>query len=223
MTESIETALRRFKIQHLKAMLVANQMECKVLERQYETEGLSEQERTAIVNRWNAVAQDASAARLELERLEKQAKNREIPTFCLDSSQHRAPTPEAPTGLFSAYRWESVRFKNTDAFVFSSSGACHGGCFSTYSLWNGRIERIRPLILWELGRAFFEAFWDGQKTAVDVIDDASLLLDCLVERLVGGAGFPELIAEILIGLFEALAMPCVVAAGFADEEAEGGG
>jgi hypothetical protein len=30
--------------------------------------------------------------------------------------------------------------------------------FATHTLWNRRIEEIRPLILWGLGGVFFEAF-----------------------------------------------------------------
>jgi hypothetical protein len=70
MTDDIGSALQRFKIHQLKAMLIANQMESRALVRQYEADDLSEQKRTAIVNRWNALTQDADATRRELKRLE---------------------------------------------------------------------------------------------------------------------------------------------------------
>jgi hypothetical protein len=73
MTDEIGSALRRFKIHQLKAMLIANQMESKALERQYEADDLSEQKRTAIVDRWDEVTRNADATRLELEQLERQA------------------------------------------------------------------------------------------------------------------------------------------------------
>jgi hypothetical protein len=57
---------------------------------------------------------------------------------------------------------------------------------------------------------------------VDVVDYAALLFEFLVQLLFAGMGFPELIAEIFIGLLETLEMTEVVAPGLADDEAEGG-
>jgi hypothetical protein len=57
---------------------------------------------------------------------------------------------------------------------------------------------------------------------VDVVDYAALLFELLVRLLFAGVGFLELIAEILISLLKTLAMTEAVAAGLADDEAEGG-
>jgi hypothetical protein len=72
MKEDFAFALLSLRIQYLKAILAANQMEIKALEQHYEAGDLSEQERSAVVNRWNTARQDADATRLKLERLQKQ-------------------------------------------------------------------------------------------------------------------------------------------------------
>ena len=59
-------------------------------------------------------------------------------------------------------------------------------------------------------------------TLVDVVEDAALLLELPVDRLSFGAGLVEPLAEIVVGLFEALAVADTVAERIADEEAEGG-
>ena len=65
-----------------------------------------------------------------------------------------------------------------------------------------------------------QGFCHGCNLLVDVVEDAALPLELHVDRLCAELGFVvELIAEMLVGLLEALA----VAAAVADEEAEGGG
>ena len=49
-------------------------------------------------------------------------------------------------------------------------------CFLTHTLWNSRIERIRRLILWDLGGGFLEPFWNRPGGAV------------LIELLLAGFG-----------------------------------
>jgi hypothetical protein len=58
---------------------------------------------------------------------------------------------------------------------------------------------------------------------VDVIDHTTLLLELLMQRHFAGAGSFQFVAEILVGLLEALPMAEAVAEGIADDEAEGGG
>ena len=58
---------------------------------------------------------------------------------------------------------------------------------------------------------------------MDVVDDAALFLDRVVDWFRGGAGFLEPIAKFFVGFLETFPVPRVIAGDFADEEAEGCG
>ena len=57
---------------------------------------------------------------------------------------------------------------------------------------------------------------------VDVVKDAALAVEFAVQRRFAGPGLRELVAQILVGLFEALAAAEVPSEGVADQEAERG-
>jgi hypothetical protein len=79
------------------------------------------------------------------------------------------------------------------------------------------------MILLSLRGAFGRAFCHSPDLLVDVVEDASLLLEYPVLRLFVGAGLVELIVEIGVELFETFPMTGAVAEGIAGDEAEGGG
>jgi len=92
----------------------------------------------------------------------------------------------------------------------------------SYTFSHGRIGEIRPLIFDRRVKSPPKMQFVTPTTLVDVVEDAALLLELPVDRLSFGAGLVEPLAEIVVGLFEALAVADTVAERIADEEAEGG-
>src|SRR5246127_1450857 len=95
-------------------------------------------------------------------------------------------------------------------------------CYTTHTLWNRPDREIRPLILWGLGGAIFEAFCNAPDHLVEVVEGAADLPELALLEEHGGVRLGQLTAKG-IELLDALAIAAhQVAEGPAGGEGNGG-
>ena len=99
---------------------------------------------------------------------------------------------------------------------------CAFARFTTHTLWNRPEGEIRPLILWGLGGAIFEAFCNAPDHLVEVVENATDLPELALLEEQSGLWLRKLTAKG-VELFDALTVAAdQVADGPAGDQADAG-
>jgi hypothetical protein len=70
----LEEIIRKFRIQNLKALLAGQRFMCEALEKEFETEALTRDQKAAIARLWDDARKESHGLQLAIDLLEKRDK-----------------------------------------------------------------------------------------------------------------------------------------------------
>lgn len=91
----VESMIRKLKVQYLKGQLAVSRNVCSSLAHEFETTGLTVDEKAAIAHRWDKALKESHGLQLALELLEKPA--RESKTNAAPARCQALGAPTLPT------------------------------------------------------------------------------------------------------------------------------